>query len=141
MARSLLPRSMLNLPMRFPSFWDLEDQGDENLTQGGHPGLTISEDGENVIIEADMPGLRQEDIEISLERGILWLKGERQKEEQDKEKKYYSRATQSFSYRIAIPGQIDDAQEPKAIYKDGILKITFKKQRQSTAKKIKIQKQ
>lgn len=141
--RSLMPRSMMNLPMmRFPFFWDLEDES-ENLNWLSHTGLNLSEDDTNVYVEADMPGMRREDIELMLDHGVLTIKGNRSFEEKEKEKniKFHSKTmTSSFFYRVAIPGQIDDNQEPKAIYKDGVLQIALKKSKQGQTKRIQIQK-
>lgn len=119
----------------FPMFWDdmlseLSDLGNEQT------GLTLSEDKKNVYVEAALPGLQLKDIDVTLEKGILWIKGEKKEEEEDKEKKFYRKATSSFSYRLALPNQIDESKEPKANYQDGVLKMTFAKALQSQARKI-----
>lgn len=44
----------------------------------------------------------------------------------------------SFSYRVAVPGEIDESKEPDAICKDGILKVIFSKTKEGTSKKIPI---
>lgn len=87
-----------------------------------------------------MPGLKSEEIEINLNKGTLWIKGEKKEEATDKDKKFYSKSTRSFSYSIALPEQVDESQEPEATYKDGVLKISFKKAKTSEAKRINIKK-
>jgi HSP20 family protein len=99
-------------------------------------GLSVSEDHDHVYIDADLPGLKAEDIELHFENGILWIKGERKEEEQDKKKKYYRRASSSFSYRVNVPGPIDEKKEPDASYRDGVLRVSFAKSRKAPAKKI-----
>lgn len=101
-------------------------------------GLTVSEDNDHVYVDADLPGLRSDDIELHFEHGVLWIKGERKEEEKDKKKKYYRRASSSFSYRVNVPGPIDEKKEPDATYKDGVLRVTFDKARKAPAKKIKV---
>lgn len=143
--RSLVPRSMMNLPMmRFPYFWDLDEET-ENMNWLSNTGLNISEDDNNVYIQADLPGMRREDIELIMDKGMLSIKGSRFQEEKEKDKeknlKFHSKTmSSSFFYRVAIPGQIDESQEPKAIYTDGVLNITLKKTKQGQSKRIQIQK-
>lgn len=129
-------RSLMFRPFLFPYLDDEEFWGSDNS------GLTISEDEKNVYVEANMPGLKTEDIEISFEKGILLIKGSRKVEEKDKEKKYYKRAMSSYSYRVNIPTEVDEKKEPDASYKDGVLKIAFVKKPEAIlkAKKIKIKK-
>lgn len=123
-----------NFPLNFPWYeedlWGLE---------GEHPsGLAISEDQDHVYVEAHLPGLKPENIEITFEKGILWIKGEKREEEEDKKKKYYRKASSSFSYRVQVPGLIDEKKDPEATYKDGVMKVSFSKTRESLSKKIKI---
>lgn len=98
----------------FPSF--LEKPEEERwLEQFSEPsglsaGLSVFEDEKHVTIKADLPGLKAEEIEMSFERGILWIKGEKKEEEEEKSKKYYRKALSSFSYRISVPGNIDETR-------------------------------
>ncbi len=131
MVRSLIPSSFWQFPS-LRSFWEDEDW---DLVPTAS-GLSISEDDQNVYVEAAMPGLEPEDIEVSFDKGVLWLKGEA-KEETTK-KKYYRKATSSFSYRVVVPGEIDPNKEPVATYKNGVMKVTFAKSAASQPKKIKV---
>ena len=133
------PRSIFDYTLgRFPSLWENIENELSDWTQQGQEGLTIYEDKKNVNVEAFLPGLTAKDIEITLDKGILWIKGEKREEEEDKEKKYYRRASNSFSYRVTLPANVDEKSEPKATFKDGILKLIFQKAPQSQAKKITI---
>lgn len=129
------PQSLMNFPMmRLSNFWDdLEDWSSWDQLQ--QQNISISEDDKNLFVEAALPGLELNDIEVSIDRGILRIKGER-KEEECKDKKILCRAMSSYSYRISLPQQIDDKGEPKAIYKDGILKLTFDKANPAQTRKI-----
>jgi HSP20 family molecular chaperone IbpA len=60
-------------------------------------------------------------------------------EEKDKGRKYYRQATKSFSYRVAVPGDVDTNAEPTATYKNGVMAIEFLKSPKSQPKKIKVQ--
>lgn len=101
-------------------------------------GLSVSENKQNIFVEAAMPGLKPEDIDLHLDRGTLTIKGEKKEEKEDKDKKFYRRASRSFSYRLNLPEEVDETNEPQAVYKDGIMKITFAKTQKSQGKKINV---
>ena len=124
--RSLALRSFFN-PLTDEGFWG----SDVSQT-----GLTVSEDKDHVFVEAYLPGLTPEDIEVTIEKGMLWIRGEKKEEEKNKKKKYYRKAMSSFAYRVQVPHLIDEKKELEAKYIDGVMKITFKKAKQSRAKKI-----
>lgn len=73
-----------------------------------------------------------------MDKGVLWIKGEAEETQKDEERKYYYKANRSFSYRVAVPGNIDEKQEPTAAFENGVVKITFTKQALETPKKIQI---
>lgn len=130
MASDLIPSNFFRLPMmKFP--W--EDEDFDIVSQGGS-GLSVSEDEKNVFVEAHVPGLEAKDIEVSFDKGVLWVRG--QAKEEEKGKKYYRRASRAFSYRVAVPGEIDLKKEPQANYKNGVMKVTFLKSPETQPKKI-----
>ena len=108
----------------------------ENVSEPS--GLSVSEDGEHVYVEAALPGLKPEEIEMTFDKGILWIKGEKKEEAVDKAKKFYRKALNTFSYRIAVPGNIDESISPEALYKNGILRVSFSKTTKTQPKKIPI---
>lgn len=134
--RGLIPRSFFRFPSFLPNLWeDMEDRmtrwmGDESST-----GVTVSEDDKNVYVEAHLPGLRSDDLDISIHQNTLWIKGEKKEEEEDKDKKFYRRARNAFFYQVELPSQVEDNTE-QAQYQDGVLKLTFRKTQQSQVRKI-----
>ncbi len=116
-----------------PSFWDDEDW---NMPANQPSGLTISEDDKHVYVEAALPGVVSDDVEITFDKGVVWIKGETK--EVVEKKKYYRKATSSFSYRIAVPGDIDLKVEPEATMKNGIMTVAFAKSAVSQPKKIQV---
>lgn len=117
-----------------PSIWNEDDSW--FTTPHSPSGVSISEDEKNVFIEAALPGIDPAHIDITYEKGYVWIKGEAKEEEEDKKRKYYRHATKSFSYRIAVPGDIDAASEPTATYKHGVMTVTFQKSPKAQPKKI-----
>lgn len=126
----------------FPVLFDDEEFGVDfpffNENFRGHSGLSIYEDEKNIYAEAALPGLDSSDIEISQDKNLLVIKGEKKEETEDKKIKYHKKSHQSYAYRFSIPGNIDESKEPEAKFDKGILKITFAKKEGKDTKKIKI---
>lgn len=132
MTYDLIPHKLLSLP----SIWNDDDSW---MTIASNPsGLSVSEDDKNIYIEASLPGIDPKDIDVTFHEGYLWVQGEAKAEEKDAKRKYYREATNSFSYRVAVPGEVDLNTEPKADYKQGIMTVTFVKSPKAQPKKIEI---
>lgn len=134
MTFDITPSRFWTLPVRWQD-WDDEDS---MPSTGMANNMSISEDDKYVHVEAAIPGVDPKDVEITFDKGMLWIKAETKQEEKDKNKKYYKRATSSFSYRIAVPGEIDQNEEPEATIEKGIVKIQFAKSPKSQPKKISV---
>jgi len=135
MANDIIPRTLFRFPTALlPSIWE---EVEEMLPIAGTiNGLSISEDEKNVYVSAAVPGVDPKDVEITFEKGVLWVKAE--KKEEEKGKKFYRKATNSFSYRTTVPGEIDPNIEPGASYENGIVTVTFVKSPKAKPKKIRI---
>lgn len=103
--------------------------------------LDMYEDGDNVVVEAKIPGFKEEEIEISVEDNVLTITGNAQEEkvEEDKKKKYYYKEVtkQSFTRSVSIPSKVD-AENATAEIKDGMIKITMPKLPEAKPKKISV---
>ncbi len=130
----LIPRGFFASPRNLTSIFDDED--DIWTIPNATSGLTISEDQASVFVEAAMPGLSAQDIEVTIDKGWLWIRGDKTESQEDKQKKFYRRATSSFSYRVAIPSNVDENQEPGARYKNGVMTVTFHKLAGAPARKL-----
>ena len=87
---------------------------------------------------AAAPGIDPAQIEVSYQDGYVWIHGENKAEEKDKQRKYYRQQAQSFSYRVAIPGDIDPTAEPEATCKHGVMRVAFAKSPVRQPKKIQV---
>lgn len=137
MNRKAPPRSFWSFPtLRFP--FSLFDDEEEGWLQefSDASGLSVYEDEQNVYIEAAVPGIKPEEIEMTFDKGVVWIKAEKKEEEREKNKKFYRKAVNVFSYRIAVPGNIDENKQPDAYCKNGILKVTIPKTQKVQLKKI-----
>ncbi|MCW3060091.1 MAG: Heat shock protein Hsp20 [Capsulimonas sp.] len=103
------------------------------------PSVDILEDGSEIIVIADLPGLRQEDIDIELTGETLTIKGERKFEDTQRKDRYVrverSYGTFQRSFTIGVPIQNDAV---KASYKDGILEVHLPKSEETKPKKVQV---
>lgn len=132
MTLSLIPRKFFSLP----SFLD-EDE-DWLTTNSTQNGVSVYEDENKIYVEAAVPGINPKDVDVTFQDGYIWVRGETKEEEEDKKKKYYRKASQSFSYRVAVPGEIDASKDPEATYKHGVMTISLAKSPKVQPKKIQV---
>lgn len=118
---------------RWPDIWD-EDLFDGATTSN----LNVYETKNEVVVEANVAGVANEDVDITFEKGVLWIQAKKKSEEKSDDRKYYSRSTFSYSYKVAVPGEIDLSKEPEVTVKNGVLRVEFKKSELAQPKKLKI---
>ena len=122
---------------RWPSsFFDEETWPELTVTEG----LDVYEKDNKIVVEAAMPGIPEENIDITYEDGVLHISGKWQESMEDKKKKktvYKSQMVRSFDYRTMIPRPID-TNSVEATIKNGVLTVEAKVAPEAQAKKIKI---
>lgn len=104
-----------------------------------NPSVDVSEDKDNVILRAEMPGMTKEDVRISIQDGVLTLRGEKKQEKEEKDKNYHriERSYGSFCRSFQLPTSVK-SDKVKATYKDGVLSITLPKTEEVKPKEIPI---
>lgn len=104
------------------------------------PDLDIRDEADRLIVTADLPGMKKDEVEISVEGNRLLLKGERKQEEEIKKKNYYccERFHGSFFRSVELPAEID-AEKVKASYQNGVLEIVLPKKKGALGKGTKIE--
>jgi HSP20 family protein len=108
------------------------------LFSGWSPALDLYQSNDNVIARVELPGMRKEDIEISLHDGMLTINGERQGETSEGDKaERTERYVGKFRRSISLPTQVD-ANKVTANYRDGILTVTLPKAEEAKPKQIKV---
>jgi HSP20 family protein len=106
---------------------------------GAAPALDVYEDKENFFVKAELPGMKKEDIEVSLHEGSLSISGERNEEKVENGEVYRSeRFFGRFQRTVALPATVD-AGRIKAQYQDGILTVTLPKAEEAKPKQIDVQ--
>jgi HSP20 family protein len=103
------------------------------------PSIDVAETDEDIVVTAELPGVKQEEVDITIADDVLTLKGEKKEEKEVKEKNYHriERSYGSFQRSISLPTGTK-ADKAKATYKDGILSVTIPKAEEAKPKQIKI---
>ncbi len=103
------------------------------------PTLDVLEDKDNYFILAELPGLKREDIKVSLEDGNLTISGERKSETRNEDTSVHcvERFSGHFERSIALPVAVS-TDKVKATYTDGVLTLTLPKAEEAKPKKIDI---
>ena len=124
------------------SLFDLPMMGNfarqAQLFSGWTPALDLYQNNDNVVAVVELPGMRKEDIDISLHDGMLTIAGERQSTSSEGENaERTERFSGKFRRSITLPTRVD-AGKVSATYKDGILTVTLPKAEEAKPKKVEV---
>jgi HSP20 family protein len=103
------------------------------------PSVDIFEEGDNVIVKAELPGMCKEDIHVTLTEDTLTVSGEKKKEERVEKKDYHrlERSYGSFRRSFTLPGEVQ-SEKAAAKFKDGVLEIKIPKTEEAKKKEKKV---
>jgi HSP20 family protein len=112
-------------------------EGAANQEHAWQPAVDIREEENCYLITADVPGVNSKDIDVTLEDGVLSIKGERNTEKEVSEAGYRRRERThgAFLRQFTLPDTVD-TNSISATARDGILEVTIPKQEKPAAKKI-----
>jgi HSP20 family protein len=90
------------------------------------PTLDLSETKDAVVVKAELPGVEQKDIAVSIQEGVLTIKGEKEAEKEEKDERYHrvERSYGGFFRSIRLPVAVE-AGKVTAAFKDGVLTVTM----------------
>jgi HSP20 family protein len=129
-------RDDLNALFELP-FWSGSERNGQ-LFSGWSPALDLYQNNNNVVAVLELPGMRKQDIEISLHDGTLTISGERKIESSaDQKQERTERYIGKFRRSITLPTRID-ADKVNASYRDGILTVTMPKAEEAKPKQIQV---
>ncbi len=116
-----------------------DPDGGTQFLEGWFPAVDVYEDKDSLVVRAEVPGMKKEDIEISLHDGYLTLSGERKQEEKNETAEIYrsERWLGRFHRTISLPCRVE-AEKIKATYTDGVLTVTLPKAEEAKPKQIPI---
>jgi HSP20 family protein len=104
------------------------------------PRINVAESDKEIKISAELPGMEEKDIDISLTENELTIKGEKKEEKEEKKENYYrmERAYGSFSRVIPLPCKVE-SDKVEAQFKKGILNVTLPKSSEAVKETKKIE--
>ena len=135
-----LQRRMNRLFEDFCSDWGVEPSGGLSLSEQDYvPAVDVAETDKDITVTAELPGMDQKDIEVTLNEDVLTIRGEKKQEKEHKDARCYHRECSygAFVRSIQLPGQVNQDQV-KASFKKGVLKIQMPKLESETSKSKKI---
>jgi HSP20 family protein len=129
-------RDDLNSLFELPFWSSFGRQG--QLFSGWSPALDLYQNNDNIVAVVELPGMKKEEIEISLHDGTLTISGERQSGTSGDEKaERTERYVGKFRRSITLPARVD-ANKVNATYRDGILTVTLPKAEEAKPKQIQV---
>ena len=124
----------------FENFFQPTDWYEENVSEDLIPAMDVKERDNEYVIHAELPGVKKEDIDVTIENGVLTISGEARSESEEKEGERVVRSERRYGKYVRtmrVGSQIDE-KHIKAKYKDGILELTLPKAEEIKPKKISV---
>ena len=102
--------------------------------------VDVFETGDEIVVKASLPGVKPEDIDISVHGDVLTIKGESKEETEEKAQNWYrhERRYGAAMRQISLPGEVS-AEKAQATFEDGVLRLTLPKSESAKPKTIKVQ--
>ncbi len=103
------------------------------------PSVDISEDDKEYLIKAELPEVKKEDVKVTVENGVVSIRGERKFEKEEKNKKFHrvERSYGSFQRSFSLPEDADSSKVT-AEYKDGLLQVRLGKNEAKQPKQVEV---
>ncbi|MBM4141616.1 MAG: Hsp20/alpha crystallin family protein [Nitrospira sp.] len=103
------------------------------------PTVDVFEEGDNVVVKAELPGMGKEDIDVKVTDDIITISGEKKKEEKVEKKNYYriERSHGSFTRSLRLPAEVQ-TEKATAKFKDGVLEVKIPKTEEAKKKEKKV---
>lgn len=129
----MLQQEMNRMFDRFLSDFSLDPY--EDRIESYWPRADVRESEKEITVSAELPGLQQKDIDISISDDVLTLRGEKKIEKEAKEKNYYrmERSYGSFHRQIPLPAEVE-SENVEAVFKNGVLTIHLPKKPEAQRK-------
>lgn len=113
---------------------------DEGIARGSwNPNVDIYENKDQIVLEAELPGMSREDFDLSVESNVITLRGERHFEKKDDTDNYHrvERAYGSFTRSFTLPNTVS-GEGAVADYRNGVLRVALPKREETKARRIEI---
>jgi HSP20 family protein len=125
-------REMEELIGSLPRWW-----GDRE--RGWVPAVDMIDHKEEIVLRADLPGIDEKDIEVTVQDGTLTIRGQRKEEKEEKKEDYYysERAYGTFTRTLTLPAGVE-RDKVKATFTKGVLEVHLPKAKEAKGTKIEV---
>jgi HSP20 family protein len=113
---------------------------DEGIARGSwNPSVDIYENKDQIVLEAELPGMSREDFDLTIENNVITLRGERRFEKKENTENYHrvERAYGSFTRSFTLPNTVT-GEGATADYRNGVLRVTLPKREETKARRIEV---
>jgi HSP20 family protein len=123
-------------PSRLPSLFNWPSPRLTTLTT---PAIDLFEEGDDVVVKAEIPGVQKDEIEVNVTDSMLTLSGRKERNEEVKDDRYYrcERSYGAFSRTIELPSEVQ-AGKAKASFTDGVLEVRLPKTAEAKKNSVKL---
>jgi HSP20 family protein len=124
----------------FNTFFDTPTAGNGSAARRWIPAMDLVETDDHFVLKADLPGLKEEDVNIEVEENVLTVSGERKAEHEDKREGYVrvERSYGSFRRSLTLPKGVD-AEAVTANFENGVLEVRIPKPEERKPRRVAIQ--
>jgi HSP20 family protein len=124
----------------FNTFFDTPTTGNGSTTRRWIPAMDLVETEDDFVLKADLPGLKEEDVNIEVDENVLTVSGERKAEHEDKREGYVrvERSYGSFRRSLTLPKGVD-AEAVTANFENGVLEVHIPKPEERKPRRVAIQ--
>ncbi len=141
LSRRLADSGMMDVLDRFQRDFNVLTQSLGGTGEGpwSPAGMEVWEDEQNVYVAAELPGVKPEDVDVTLESGMLTIRGEKKEDTQAKEASYHYRSRRygQFLQQIQLPSSLDPSKI-NAKLKEGVLRVQIEKRPEVKPRRIEI---
>ena len=117
----------LQLNLLFDHVWEAQEKG-EWIQGKWSPAVDIAETKDEIVVTAELPGVREKEVKVHIRKGVLTIQGEKKKRKKDRERQFHQteRPYGSFSRSIRLPVKVASGKADTAC-KDGVLTVKQRK--------------
>ena len=122
-----------------PAKWEFPDWARMSQLELKVPKMDIVDRDDDVMVRADLPGVKKEDVDVSLTDNTITVKGSTSEEKKEEKGDYYRSETMqgSFSRTMSLPSEVDGSKA-KSTFKDGVLEVVVPKLKKAHRHSVKI---
>lgn len=126
-------------PMGDVFFDRLWPEWQRDMGEEWSPAMNFYEKDNQYVLKAELPGMNKDDIQVTVDQGVVTVTGKREFEKEEEDANYYLKesAYGSFSRSFRLPGEVEE-DKVDATFKDGVLTLTMPHKKEAGAKKISI---